>query len=113
MKLHLPKLKFPHFTKHVLTVLGIALVVAIVLLGAAVATHEKRVADSQAAHDAQVQAAKDKQTQAVISQLKAQNTQLSSDKKAACDYISGLTLAKSTKSLVILPTSTNCPTPKK
>lgn len=108
-KLSLPKFRF---TKHLLVALGIAIVAAIVLLGAAESYHLKQVADNQAQHDATVQAAKDKQTQAVIDGLKADNARLTSDKKAACSYLTSLTLGKTTKSLVIVPTATNCPNPK-
>lgn len=107
---HLPS--FPHIKKHLLIIIGIALVTAVVLAGLAEAVHEKRVADVQAAHDAQVQAAKDKATQATIDGLKAQNAALVASNKVSCDYLSGLTLAKATKSLVIVPTGSNCPNPK-
>lgn len=109
VNLHLPKFRF---TKHLLIILGIAIVAGIVLLGAAESYHLKQVADNQAQHDAQVQAAKDKQTQAVIDELKAQNATLQANVNASCAYLNSLTANRATKSLVIVPTASGCPFPK-
>lgn len=101
--------KLPHIKKHLLVVLGVVIVAAIVLAGLAEAVHEHRVAATQAQHDAQVQAAKDKQTQAVIDGLKADNAKLASSHTVLCSYVNSLIQAKATKGLVTSPTAANCP----
>lgn len=107
--LSLPKFRF---TKHLLIVLGVCLVAGVVLIGAAEAYHEKQVADNQARHDAQVQAAKDKQTQATIDGLRNENTQLGAAHTALCSYVNSLVMAPKTKGYVTVPTAAACPNPK-
>lgn len=98
--------------KHLLIVLGVAVVTAIVLAGLAEAVHEHRVAAMQATKDAQVQAAKDKQTQAVIDGLKADNAKLAANVQASCNYLGSLVQAKATKGLITVPTASGCVNPK-
>lgn len=108
--LHLPKL--PHLTKHLLIILGIAVVVLLVLVGAATAAHEKHVADTQAAHDAAVQAADQKRTQDVINTLRTDNANLSAAHATLCTYVNSLIQAPHTKGYITVPTAAGCPNPK-
>lgn len=109
-KLHLPKFRIS--TKALLISLAVLLVVVVFAYGAVREQQYSIVTKQQKAAEVAAQQAKVDNLNKQIASLQAQNKTLAADKAASCTYLTSLTLAKATKSLVIVPTATNCPLPK-
>jgi type II secretory pathway pseudopilin PulG len=98
----LPKVPFIK-SKHLLIILGIAVVVAVILAGAAEATRSAR---EQTAKDNQIKSQRDKQDQANQAKIKELTVSLKSEQSKTanlCQYINGLATSKATKPYVKVP----------
>jgi sensor domain CHASE-containing protein len=91
----LPKVPFIK-SKHLLIILGIAVVVAVILAGAAEAAHQKRVNDVQAAQTALVQKQHDAAVNKQIADLQASVKLEDAKLLQACTYIKTLALKNKT-----------------